>query len=78
MPVQSANNRIIKLMNRRYDIYDVIQAIKSINQEFPYIEIHSQFIVGSPTETEEEFNDNLKISRSGKDKSKMANSSYFV
>lgn len=58
---ESGNNRILKLMRREYCIEDYKEAIHIINKKFPDIQICTQFIAGFPSETEEEFEDTLKI-----------------
>ena len=59
--VESGNNRILKLMNRGYNIEDYKNAIRMINREFPDIQIRTQLLVGFPSETEEEFQDTLRL-----------------
>ncbi len=59
--VQSGNNRILKLMNRGYTIEGYKEAIQLINQEFPHIQIRTQIMVGFPSETEEEYQDSVKL-----------------
>ena len=58
---ESGNNRILQLMNRGYRIEDFKEAVKTLNKEFPKIQIRSQVIVGFPTETEEEFQDTVNL-----------------
>jgi MiaB/RimO family radical SAM methylthiotransferase len=58
---QSGNNRILRLMNRKYRIEDFKQAIKTLNQDFPQMEIVTQIVVGFPTETDEDFQDTLRL-----------------
>ena len=59
--VQSGNNRILKLMNKKYTIEEWKKCIRELNKEFPSLLIRTQIIVGFPSETEEEFNDTLKL-----------------
>jgi tRNA A37 methylthiotransferase MiaB len=59
--VQSGNNRILKLMNRGYTIEEYKEAIQLINQEFPHIQIRTQIMVGFPSETEEEYQDSVRL-----------------
>ncbi|KON28644.1 hypothetical protein AC481_00725 [miscellaneous Crenarchaeota group archaeon SMTZ-80] len=59
--VQSGNNRILKLMNRGYDIEDFKEAILTLNREFPKIQIRTQVIVGFPSETDEEYRDTARL-----------------
>lgn len=58
---ESGNNRILDLMNRGYKIEDYKKAIRLINNEFPEIKIRTQFIVGFPSETGNEFQDTLRL-----------------
>ena len=61
LPAQSGNNRILKLMNRSYTREKYLDIIKKIRQKIPNCRITSDFIVGFPTETEEEFNDTCSL-----------------
>ena len=61
LPAQSGNNRILKLMNRRYTREKYLSIIKEIREKIPNCKITSDFIVGFPTETEEEFKDTLSL-----------------
>jgi MiaB/RimO family radical SAM methylthiotransferase len=58
---ESGNNRILGLMNRGYNIEDFKEAILTLNHEFPQIKIRTQLMVGFPTETEEEFQDSMRL-----------------
>lgn len=58
---QSGSNRILKLMGRRYTIKEYESLIKNIDQKYPNIRLYTHFMVGFPTETEEDFKDSLKI-----------------
>ena len=61
LPAQSGNDRILKLMNRKYTRQHYLEIIKKIRASIPNCRITSDFIVGFPTETEEEFNDTLSL-----------------
>lgn len=61
LPAQSGNNRILKLMNRKYTCEKYLSIIKEIREKIPDARITSDFIVGFPTETEEEFEDTMKL-----------------
>lgn len=54
MPIQHANDRILKLMGRRTDKEELIERISKIRKEIPEIVIRTTLISGFPTETEEE------------------------
>lgn len=61
LPAQSGNNRILKLMNRKYTREKYLDIIHKIREKMPNARITSDFIVGFPTETEEEFNDTMTL-----------------
>ena len=61
LPAQSGNNRILKLMNRKYTREKYLKIINKIRAKIPNCRITSDFIVGFPSETEEEFNDTLSL-----------------
>ena len=63
MPIQSGSPRILKLMNRPDDLNaykTIVQKLKSVR---PDIQISSDFIVGFPDETDEDFEQTLNIAR---------------
>ncbi len=63
MPIQSGSPRTLKRMNRPDDlsIYrNIVSRLKSVR---PDIQISSDFIVGFPDETEEDFNETLNIAK---------------
>jgi threonylcarbamoyladenosine tRNA methylthiotransferase CDKAL1 len=55
LPVQSASNRILKLMNRKYRIEDFVRIVKKLRKEIPMITIATDIICGFPGETEADF-----------------------
>jgi len=59
--VESGNNRILRLMRRAYRIEDYRDAILTLKREFPNIQIRTQILVGFPGETEDEFQDTLRL-----------------
>ena len=61
LPVQSGSDKILKSMNRKHNIQfyeNILKKLKNIN---PEIEISSDFIIGYPGETDEDFNKTLKL-----------------
>ncbi len=60
-PIQSGNNRILKLMNRNHDIYRLKEALSELKKIYPRLKLYTHIIVGFPSETEEEFKDTLHV-----------------
>lgn len=61
LPAQSGNNRILKAMNRSYTREKYLDIIVKIKKLIPNVTLTSDFIVGFPTETEQEFCDTLDL-----------------
>ncbi len=61
LPVQSGSDRILKLMNRRYTVKDFCDLVDLIRQEIPNAAITTDIIVGFPGETDEDFEDTLRL-----------------
>lgn len=61
LPAQSGNNRILDLMNRKYTREKYLGIIEKIREKIPNCRITSDFIVGFPSETEEEFEDTYDL-----------------
>ncbi|MDO9541659.1 MAG: tRNA (N6-isopentenyl adenosine(37)-C2)-methylthiotransferase MiaB [Kiritimatiellia bacterium] len=55
LPVQSASDRILKLMRRGYTTDDYRAAVRRLREAAPRIVLSTDVIVGFPTETPEEF-----------------------
>ncbi|MHC1610806.1 MAG: tRNA (N(6)-L-threonylcarbamoyladenosine(37)-C(2))-methylthiotransferase [Candidatus Methanospirareceae archaeon] len=55
VPVQSGSDKVLRDMNRNYKVADFVEIVKSIRQRFKDSTICTDFIVGFPTETEEDF-----------------------
>jgi tRNA-2-methylthio-N6-dimethylallyladenosine synthase len=64
--VQSGNNDILKKMNRRHTVEEFITLIEKIRKAVPEIEFGTDFIVGFPSETEEQFQDTVKLCEEAK------------
>lgn len=60
-PLQSGNDRILKLMNRGHRAKDFIDCFAQIKQAYPSIVLSTEMIVGFPTETKEEFMESLQL-----------------
>ncbi|MCR4430574.1 MAG: 30S ribosomal protein S12 methylthiotransferase RimO [Tepidanaerobacteraceae bacterium] len=63
IPLQHISDRILKLMNRSTDSRFIKGLIEKIRAHIPDITLRTTFIVGFPTETEEEFNELLDFIR---------------
>lgn len=63
LPVQSGNNEILKLMRRKYTAEDFKEIVKKLRDEIPDISIATDIICGFPAETEEQFQDSIKLIR---------------
>ncbi len=61
LSLQSGSNAVLKSMNRRYTREEYIEKCKMIYDAFPLAGITTDIIVGFPTETEEDFEDSLRI-----------------
>lgn len=61
LPVQAGSDRILELMNRKYSSADYLSKIDMIRKYIPDVGLSSDIMVGFPTETEEDFEDTLKI-----------------
>ncbi len=61
MPLQHINNDMLKRMNRKMTKEEILSVLKMIKTEIPDAVIRTQFIVGFPGETEEQFEDILKF-----------------
>ena len=61
LPVQSGSNKILKNMNRKHTIEEYIQLIEKLQIFNSNIKLSSDFIIGYPGETEEDFEDTLNL-----------------
>jgi tRNA-2-methylthio-N6-dimethylallyladenosine synthase len=64
LPVQSGSDRILKAMNRKHTRDDYLRLIERIRAARPDILLSSDFIVGFPTETDQDFADTMDLVRS--------------
>ena len=61
IPIQSGNDRILKLMNRKYQINNIKRSLNTIRENCPELCIASHFMVGFPGETNVEFQDTISF-----------------
>ncbi len=59
MPLQHINNQVLKSMNRKMTREEISEALNKIRTNIPDAVIRTQFIVGFPGETEEQFEELL-------------------
>lgn len=61
MPLQHINDEVLKKMNRKMTRKEIEEALRIIRTEIPDAVIRTQFIVGFPGETEEQFEELLEF-----------------
>lgn len=61
MPLQHINNQVLKRMNRKMTREEIETVLMNIREQIPDAVIRTQFIVGFPGETEEEFEELLQF-----------------
>lgn len=61
LPVQSGDNDILKIMNRKYTYEEYMKKVNRLKELVPDISITTDIIVGFPNETEEQFQNTLKL-----------------
>ena len=61
IPMQSGNDEVLKNMRRRYTRAQYLEICKKLRSAMPDVSITSDFIVGFPGETQEQFEDTLSI-----------------
>lgn len=61
IPVQSGNDEVLKNMNRMYTAREFALLIEKIREKVPDVTIATDFIVGFPEESIEQFEDSIKL-----------------
>ncbi|MBR2375697.1 MAG: tRNA (N(6)-L-threonylcarbamoyladenosine(37)-C(2))-methylthiotransferase MtaB [Clostridia bacterium] len=61
LSLQSGSDKVLKSMNRHYTRAEYLEKCAMIYRAFPNASITTDIIVGYPTETEEDFQDSLRI-----------------
>ncbi len=61
LPVQSGSDRVLEAMNRRHTRGDYLRIVARLRQARPDLALTSDFIVGFPGETEDDFADTLTL-----------------
>lgn len=63
IPLQAGSDKILRLMNRKYDLAYFKQKMEQIREIRPDVSLTTDIIVGFPFETEEDFQDTLSFVR---------------
>ena len=63
LPVQSGSDRVLRAMNRRHGRQEYLDIVSRLRDVRPDIALSTDFIVGFPGETEEDFEDTLDLVR---------------
>lgn len=63
LPVQSGSNKILKAMNRKHDRNLYFDVIERLRKSRPDLTFSSDFIVGFPGETDQDFEDTMDMVR---------------
>jgi tRNA-2-methylthio-N6-dimethylallyladenosine synthase len=74
LPVQSGSNKILANMNRKHTIEEYLEIIKKLKKINPSIKFSSDFIIGYPGETQDDFEKTVELMR----KVEFINSYSFV
>ena len=61
LPVQSGSNKILELMNRKHTIDEYLKVYEKLKEINPKIKFSSDFIIGYPKESEEDFDKTIKL-----------------
>ena len=61
LPVQSGSNKILKEMNRKHSIEEYLKVIEKVKKAKSNIEFSSDFIIGYPGETYDDFKKSIEL-----------------
>ncbi len=61
LPVQSGSNAVLKAMNRKYTVEDYLKKVEILKKYVPDCTLTTDLIVGFPNESDEDFEDTLRL-----------------
>lgn len=61
LPIQSGSDRVLKAMNRRHTRDDYLRVVEKLKEANPRIGMSSDFIVGFPGETDDDFQQTIDV-----------------
>ena len=61
LPVQSGSDKTLKAMNRKHNIKEYLKIIEKLKHVKPKIKFSSDFIIGYPGETNDDFKESIKL-----------------
>lgn len=61
LPLQAGNDEVLKAMHRVYTTEGFREIVRNLREAVPHIAITTDIIVGFPSETDEQFEDTLKL-----------------
>jgi tRNA-2-methylthio-N6-dimethylallyladenosine synthase len=61
LPVQSGSDRMLEAMNRRHTRADYLRVVEQLRTARPDVAFSSDFIVGFPGESDEDFEDTMRL-----------------
>ena len=61
LPIQSGDDKVLKLMNRHYTVKEYKNKIKKLRKKIPGICLSTDIIVGFPGETKKQFGNTIKL-----------------
>ena len=64
LPVQSGSNKVLKAMNRKHTIKEYFDIVKKLTKIKSNIKFSSDFIIGYPSETYDDFKQTVKLMKS--------------
>lgn len=61
LPVQSGDNEILNLMERKYIVKDFIKIVNDFNEKYPDITLSTDIMVAFPTESDEQYQNSIEL-----------------